>query len=200
MKKRKKVGITGGIGSGKSTACMCFRALGIPVYDADTRAKALMTEDKMLITAIQEAFGKEAYLPDSQLNRSWLAERVFHDPEAVKQLNALVHPRVHADFAAWEAAQPDTVPYVLDEAALLIESGGYKRMDALILVSAPEDERVRRVPARDPQRDEAQVRAIIARQLPEAEKRPLADFILENDGQRLLSAQVWEVHRALCAG
>lgn len=200
MKKRKKVGITGGIGSGKSTACLCFKALGIPVYDADTRARALMVKDESLISAIQAAFGQEAYLPNKQLNRPWLAQRVFHDPEAVKQLNSLVHPRVHADFASWEAAQPDSVPYVLDEAALLIESGGYKRMDALILVTAPEDERVRRVLARDPQRDEAQVRAIIARQLPEAEKRPLANFVLENDGQRLLSTQVWEIHRALCAG
>lgn len=187
-----QIGITGGIGSGKSTVSHIFSILGIPIYDADSRAKYLMAHNKDLKQAIQKAFGEEAYLKNGELNRSFLAAQVFSDSEKVKIINGLVHPEVAKDYLQWLSEQKS--PYVLREAALMIESGSHKLLDKLIAVFAPENLRIERVKKRDPQRSEAEIKAIIAKQLPEEEKLKLADFIIYNDEQHPLIPQVLALH------
>ena len=189
------IGITGGIGSGKTTVCKIFETLGIPAYYADDRAKALMTNDLRLVATIKNTFGDEAYLPDGALNRSYLAATVFGNTEKLAQLNAIVHPAVIADGIAWQQAQT-LVPYTLKEAALLIESGSYKNMDKIIVVVAPLELRVARVMHRDGA-TEAAVQARIAQQLSDAERQKYADFTIYNNGAQSLVEQVVAIHRAL---
>ncbi len=192
-----KVGITGGIGSGKTTVCHIFEVLGVPVYFADDRAKWLMTHDPALRNRISARFGDEAYLPDGSLNRVFLAQQVFHDREKLQALNALVHPAVHEDAARWHQEQVRRgALYTLREAALLFESGGYRLLDKMIVVTAPEELRIRRVMQRDGVPREA-VLARMANQRPESEKAARADFLIRNDGEHLLLPQVVEVHRSL---
>jgi dephospho-CoA kinase len=189
------IGVTGGIGTGKSTVCLIFQALGAPIYDADSRAKWLIAHDPELRAQIIEYFGPETYRLDGSLDRARLAAAVFGHEERRQLLNRLVHPRVGADGRAWVEAQRGKFPYVVREAALMIEAGGYREVDRLVVVTAPLDLRVRRVLARDPQRSEAEVRAIIAAQMPEAEKAELAHHLIQNDGQQLLIPQVLALHR-----
>ncbi len=188
-----QVGITGGIGSGKSLVCRLFALLGIPTYNSDVRARWLMAHDPALRTAITDAFGADAYQPDGAPNRPWLAAQVFDQPPHLARLNALVHPRVGEDYAAWVAHQ--SAPYVLKEAALLYESGAYKSLDRMVVVFAPEVVRVARVRQRDPQRSADEVRAIIARQMDETEKCRRADEVIYNDESQLLIDQVLRCHR-----
>jgi len=190
----RKVGITGGIGSGKTTVCRVFEWLGIPVYYADDRAKWLMTHDPALRENITALLGKTAYLDDGSLNRAHIAAIVFQDAEKLEQLNHLVHPAIHRDGALWHEAQ--NAPYTLREAALLYESGGFRLMEQMIVVSAPEELRIRRVMARD-QLERAAVEARVAKQWPEERKVALADFVIYNDGQTPLLPQILEVHRSL---
>jgi dephospho-CoA kinase len=173
----KQIGITGGIGSGKSLVCKIFAQLGVPVYDADSHAKELMTTDGILISGIKKEFGDLSYHPDGTLNRGYLAEHVFHDVNKLERLNQLVHPRVGEDFGRW-AEKRKKHPYVLKEAALLFEAGSYKDLDKIIVVFAPEPLRIARVLARDPQRTVEQVKAIVEKQLPEAEKLKRADHVI----------------------
>lgn len=189
-----KVGITGGIGSGKSTVCRFFQALGVPVYNADDRAKFLMNTDAALIARIQTLLGPDAYR-DGQLDRAYIAEKVFKDKSLLGQLNAIVHPAVFLDSIAFFEKHKDD-PYVLYEAAILFESGNYKAMDKVILVYAPEELRIRRTMERDGLSREA-VLERMRQQMPEAEKRKLADLIIENDGSQTLSEQVLTIHRQL---
>jgi dephospho-CoA kinase len=197
MKSHKPllVGITGGIGSGKSTVARIFSILGIPIYYADERAKWLMANDPKLKKQIQDNFGSESYSEDGILNRSFLASQVFSDEEKVKTINGLVHPAVKADFENWANAQ--TAPYVLKEAALLFEIGSYKDLDKVINVSSPIRIRISRVLMRDPHRNEKQVNDIIDKQLPDEEKNKLADFVIKNTDNKLLIPQVLEIHRQL---
>jgi dephospho-CoA kinase len=192
-----QVGITGNMGSGKSTVCQIFAALGIPVYDADSQAKSLMTESplKEQLTAL---FGTETYLPDGSLNRTYLSQMVFSDSAKLEQLNALVHPAVAIDAKSWHEKQAD-VPYTLREAALLIESGSYKQLDSLIVVTAPEEIRVERVITRDHTTAEAAL-ARMHKQLPESKKVALAQFVINNDGSTPLIPQVLKIHFALING
>ncbi len=194
MLKPFQIGITGGIGAGKSIICKIFSVLGIPTYDADSRAKAVMTTDGILIEAIKKEFGTLSYKASSELNRDYLATEVFNSPERLKKLNALVHPRVALDYENWLGKQL-SAPYVLKEAALLIESGSYKSLDRLVVVSAPEDLRIKRVLGRDKHRNVAQIKNIIANQLDEAEKLKAADFIINNDDKHSLIQQVLIVHQ-----
>ncbi|MCS7019792.1 MAG: dephospho-CoA kinase [Cytophagales bacterium] len=193
-----KVGVTGGIGSGKSTVCRIFMVLGIPVYDADSRAKWLQTHDPLLKSQIIQHFGAHAYLPDGSLNRTYLAEQVFSHAERLQLLNSLVHPRVAEDSAQWLALQQAAgKPYAIKEAALMIESGSYKQLDLLIVVTAPEEVRIQRILQRDPQRSREQITAIISKQMPENEKIKFADFVICNDGNQMLIPQVMNVHQQL---
>lgn len=189
-----RVGITGGIGSGKSTVCRFFQALGIPVYHADDRAKFLMNNDAALIIRIKALLGEDAY-HESVLDRSYIAERVFRDKDLLQQLNAIVHPAVFLDSVAFFEKNKDQA-YVLYEAAILFESGNYKAMDRVILVYAPEELRIRRTMDRDGLSRDA-VLDRMRQQMPEEEKRKLADFIILNDGSQTLGEQVLTIHRQL---
>ncbi len=187
-----KVGITGGIGSGKSLVCRIFRTLGIPVFDADSEAKRLMATDAGLVAAIRAEFGDEAYHGDGTVNRGYLASQVFSDTQRLEVLNRLVHPV--AIRAGEEWAQRQDAPYSIKEAALLFESGSYKLNDYTILVTAPESVRIARVVQRDGITPE-QVRARMDRQWPDDEKTRLADFTLVNDGKAAIIPQVLELDR-----
>lgn len=189
-----KVGITGGIGSGKTLVCGIFKTLGIPVYAADDRAKALMQTDPELIAAIKARFGDETY-NNGVLNRAYLSQVVFNNAEAIKDLNALVHPAVGKDAEAWQAQQTGA-PYTLREAALLFESGSYKRLDKIIVVMAPQEVRIERVMKRDSVSRE-QVLARINNQWPQEEKVALADYVINNDGKQSLITQVMDLHQTL---
>ncbi len=194
-----RVGITGGIGSGKTTVSQIFAALGIPVYDADRRAKWLIQHDAALKQGILKIFGEEAYLPDGSYNRPRVAAIAFSQPDKLAALNALVHPAVAQDSHDWHQAEAAAgAPYTLKEAALLIESGSHRWLDALIVVAAPEALRIARVMQRDGLTAE-QVQARLANQLPETDKLRLAQHIIVNDGTQLLLPQVLATHRQLLA-
>jgi dephospho-CoA kinase len=193
-----KIGITGGIGSGKTTICKIFETLNIPIYYADDRAKWLMTNDNTVKNAVIENFGDNAYLPDGQLDRAYIANIVFQNQAKLSVLNNIVHPAVQEDGENW-FSQHKNAPYAIKEAALLVESGGYKHLDKLIVVTAPVALRIERVMQRD-RASEADVRARMAKQMPEEEKVKFADFIIENDGEKLLLPQVLAIHRAISLG
>jgi len=194
-----RVGITGGIGSGKTTVCRIFETLGVPVYDADYWAKWLIANDTELRAAIVALFGSEAYLPDGAYNRAFVAGIVFNNPDKLAALNAAVHPAVEHHSRTWHDQKVQAGhSYTLKEAALLVESGGHLLLDVLIVVTAPEEIRIRRVMERDGIPESA-VRARMRNQMPEAEKTALADYLIVNDGQRLLIPQVWTMHRKLLA-
>lgn len=192
------LGVTGGIGSGKSAACAVFEALGARVVYADAEAKRLMHEHPELRTAITEAFGPESYAADGALDRAHLAARVFGDPEQVARLNALVHPRVReAFFTLRDAAAAEGYGLFVYEAALIYESGADRVLDYVAVVDAPLETRLARVMARDGATREA-VLARIAHQMPAAELRRRADFVIENDGDLTrLRAQVEALYGSL---
>lgn len=189
------VGITGGIGAGKSTVAKVFSLLSIPVYSADDRAKWLMAHDEKLKAKIIQAFGSESYSEEGVLNRSFLAEKVFSDANNTAIINGLVHPAVGEDFHRW-ASEHDS-PYVLKEAALLFESGSYTELDKVINVSSPLKVRIYRVLMRDPQRTLEQVNGIIDKQLPDEEKNELADFVIKNTDNQMVIPQVLKIHQRL---
>lgn len=189
------VGITGNIGSGKTTVCQIFAMLGIPIYYADPAARRLMETNPTLIRAISSLLGPRAYNPDGSLDRAFVAKQIFGNERLLQKLNQLVHPAVGQDGLRWHRQQTQ-VPYTLYEAALIFESGGNRQMDAVIVVTAPETVRLQRVMERDGV-SEAAVRARMARQWPEAKKLELADYRIENDGQHLLIPQVLSIHRQL---
>lgn len=189
-----QVGITGGIGSGKTTVCQIFERMGVPVYYADVRAKELMETDKNLIVSIQNEFGKEVYDAEGNLNRKLLAEIVFGNEEKLLKLNSLVHPVVFKDNESWNQVLANKgYPYTLKEAALLVETGSYKSLDKLIVVTAPLQDRIARVMARDAATYD-QVTARIKAQLPEAEKVKLADYVIDNNQIMDLVPQVTKIH------
>lgn len=195
-----KVGITGGIGSGKTTVCKIFETLGIPIYYADDRAKWLMVNSPALQTGIINLFGKESYDEVGQLNRAYIGGIAFKHPKKLQKLNALVHPAVFVDGENWQQEQMILqAPYTLKEAALLYESGSHKFLDKMIVVTAPEALRIERVMKRDGL-DKTAVQDRIARQMPEEEKVAQADYIINNDGQQLLIPQVLDIHQQLLAG
>ena len=189
-----KVGITGGIGAGKTYVSRLFQSLGIPVYNADDRAKELMTDHHALKYEIQKLMGDEAYFPNGQLNRKYIASIVFEDPAKLNKLNGLVHPAVRTDAQNWFSSQK--TPYAIQEAALLIESGSFKHLDFLIVVEAPVKLRVQRVRSRDGARVK-DIKNRMKNQLTDRERRKFADFRVINNGKRLVIPQVLEIHRQL---
>ena len=190
-----QVGITGGIGSGKSTVCKIFETLGIPVYYSDDRAKWLMVHDPELVQGIKNLLGEGAYTPDGALDRAYVAQQIFNDKEKLSGINGLVHPAVARDGYQWHHSQKE-VPYTLKEAALIFESGSYRLLDKVITVFAPKELRLERVMQRDGS-DRAAVESRMNKQMPEEEKLQLADFVIYNDGSRSLIEQVMEVHQGL---
>lgn len=189
-----KIGITGGIGSGKTTVCKIFAHLNIPVYYADDRAKWLMVNDPDLKKKIQRIIGREAYHDDGQLNRAHIGNLVFNNPAMLKALNQAVHPAVYSDGENWFDKQ--TGPYAIKEAALFYETGSHHTVDKMIVVAAPREVRIERVMKRDNVTRKA-VEARMDKQLPQAEKVKHADFVIYNDGNKFLIPQVLEIHREL---
>ncbi len=189
-----QIGITGGIGSGKSLVCKIFQGLGIPVYDADSHAKGLMTTDGILVSEIKKEFGELSYNLDGSLNRAYLSDTVFNNTEQLKILNKLVHPRVGENYMQW-VEQHRNHPYVLKEAALLFESGANQSLDKIITVYAGEELRKKRVLKRDAHRTADQVLAIMENQMPEKEKMRRADYRIKNDESMLLIPQVLDLHQ-----
>lgn len=189
------VGITGGIGAGKTTVAQVFSILSIPVYNADDRAKWLIANDDEVRKGIIEAFGERSFTEGHTLNRSFLAETVFADERKTKIINGLVHPAVRKDFIAWVAEQNS--PYVMKEAALLFESGSYKDLDKVINVTSPLKIRISRILMRDPHRSLEQVNDIIDKQLPDEHKNKLADYIVKNNDTGMIIPQVLNIHEKL---
>ncbi|WP_254527951.1 MULTISPECIES: dephospho-CoA kinase [unclassified Sphingobacterium] len=192
-----KIGITGGIGVGKSVVTKIFKILGIPTYDADREAKDIMVKNDAVRQSLMKTFGKEVYFEDGSLNREWLGKRVFGDAEELKKLNAIVHPAVIKDGEDWAAAQ--TSIYSVKEAALLFESGSYKALDFTILVVSPLDLRIERVIQRD-KVDREEVLRRINKQMPAEEKEKLSDCIVYNDDEHSLIEQVMELHQKFIQG
>lgn len=190
-----KVGITGGIGSGKSIVCQVFHALGIPVFDADLAARELVNSDPALINAIKGLFGPGIYV-DGKLNRQEVAAIVFREPSKLEQLNALIHPATIAYGKAWMEQQK--APYVIKEAAIFFESGSYKDMDVMIGVFAPKELRIQRAVQREGMSPE-KVQERIASQMDEEEKMKRCDYVIINDGVYPVIPRVNELHQLLLA-
>lgn len=186
-----KIGLTGGIGSGKSSVATIFNVLGIPVFDADTQAKLIMENDEQLASSIKIFFGHESYV-EKKLNRPFLANLVFNDPYKLEQLNALVHPATINAANNWMQQQKS--PYIIKEAALLFEAGTAANLDYVIGVYAPKHLRIKRVMERDNATRE-QVLTRMSRQITEEIKMKLCNFVLVNDEQQLLIPQVLRLHR-----
>jgi len=186
-----RMGITGGIGSGKTLICGILEKLGVSVYYADSSARKLMDTDTGLRQGIVEMFGDRAFGKDG-LNREFLADAVFGDDERLSGLNRLVHPAVREDFFRWEALQGGS-PYVVEEAAILFESGASELMDLSVLVYAPEELRISRVIERDRVEREVVLKRM-GHQISEKEKMGMAGHIIYNDGSQMLLPQVIELH------
>jgi dephospho-CoA kinase len=186
----KVIGLTGGIGSGKSTIARVFETLGFPVFDADKEALYLYESDPTLLSEVVQTFGDDVLLSGGRLNRMALANIVFREEEALKKLNALVHPRVARRFEEWK--QQQHAKMVIREAAILFESGSDVGCDAVIVVTAPEELRVQRVMKRNGI-SESEVRARMARQWPESQLVERADAVIVNDDLTLVLPQVMRV-------
>lgn len=188
-----QIGVTGGIGSGKTVVCRVFETLGVPVYYADERAKWLTEHDPILKADIRRVLGALAYDSLGRYNRAWVAAQVFADPALLTQLNGLVHPRVLSDTLTW-VGQHSHQPYVIKEAALMRAAGDGNSLDKVVVVQAPETVRVERIRRRDPHRSEAEIRNIISRQVGDDERLRIADFVLHNDESQLLLPQILALH------
>lgn len=189
-----KVGLTGGIGSGKSKVAELLRNMGVAVYDSDTRAKALMANDTALREALIEAFGAECYTSEG-LNRPWLAERVFNTPDELKRLNAIVHPAVMLDFAEW--AMQQSGEYVVMESAILLEAGLESHVDVVVAVMAPRELRLERAMRRDGATRE-QIEARMENQITDEERTERSKYAIVNIALDDLEEDVEQLHRRLC--
>jgi dephospho-CoA kinase len=188
-----KIGITGNIGSGKTTVSKLFEILGVQVFYADDAAKNVMTTDPVLISGIKKTFGNDSYFNDGGLNRKHIAAIVFNDETELTKLNSLVHPAVFRAFDQWVAGIKN-VSYVMKEAALLFESDSYKMCDYTIMVTAPIDMRINRVMQRDGL-TRGEVLSRNDRQFSEEKKIGLADFVIRNDESELIIPQVLALHQ-----
>lgn len=188
-----KIGVTGGIGSGKSTVCKIFEVLGVPVYYADDRARALILSDPRIRKGYIELFGEKVY-ENGQLNRKLVADRIFSDRTLLEKVNRLVHPVVRDDFFQWTEHQ--NAPYVIEEAAVLLESGGHDLLDFVVVVSAPESLRIQRVARRDGMSEE-RIQERIKNQWTDQQRRELADYEVLADDRHLVVPQVLKIHTEL---
>ncbi len=188
-----KIGITGGIGSGKTTVCKVFELLGIPVFYADDIAKSIMHTDPILKSDILRTFGEDSYSKSGELNRAYISEIVFNDKDQLDKLNSLVHPAVFRAFDNWVLEQTKA-PYVIKEAALLYESDSYKMCDQSILLISPVESRINRVKARDGISTE-DVLLRMNRQFSDEQKMKFADHVLINDEKQLLIPQIIQLHQ-----
>ena len=189
------VGLTGGIGSGKSTIAEMFRELGVPVYNSDERAKLLMNTSKKIKKQLVELLGKKAFL-DDKLNKAFIAKKVFNDANLLKQLNHIVHPVVRKDFIKWMKKQ--NAAYVIQETALLFENNTQDLYDIVILITAPKELRIERVLSRD-ETSKDQIMARMNNQLDDEVKVELANLVIENIDLKSTALKVLKVHEAILA-
>ncbi len=187
-----KIGITGGIGSGKSLISNVFKSFMIPVYDSDFEAKMLYESDYILKQKLIQNFGSEVYLIDGSINRKYLGNIVFNDKEKLNELNQLVHPRVKLHFEKW-LMNFNLCSYIIKESAILFESGAYKQVDKVIVVIAPDEIRINRVMERD-SISRTSVIERIGNQLPQNELIDKSNFVIINDGKVALLPQVYSIH------
>jgi len=188
-----KIGITGGIGSGKSTICKFFEIIGVPVFTADLEARAIMDNSSAVRNQLSSVFGKDIYLPNHTLDRNKLAQLIFHSPGLLEKVNAIVHPEVRKSFLDW--VQKQNAAYVVYEAAILFETGFYTLMDFNILITAPEEERIKRVMASRENSTVEDIRSRMSRQWPDEEKIKLADLVLNNNNEELIIPQLVELDK-----
>ncbi len=188
-----KIGITGGIGSGKTTVAKVFEQLGVPIYYADFWAKEIMNTEPLVKERLKELFGKDIYDSEGKANRKEIAEQVFKDKTKLNELNSVIHPAVWLHGENWLKQHADK-PYILKEAAILFESGGNKGLDKVIMISAPKDLRIERVMKRDNVTRE-EVEARMANQWDDEKKIALSDLVIVNDDRNLVIPQVLEIHK-----
>jgi dephospho-CoA kinase len=190
-----KVGLTGGIGSGKSLVARIFNKFGVPVYDSDSATKQLYFSNQKLKSELVKSFGPQTYFENGQLNRKYLGELIFSDKSKLELINKIVHPFVKLDFEEWLLKNYQT-KYIIKEAAILIESGAYKQVDKIIVVNAPFDLRIKRVIERDKTTKEEVIKRM-SNQLPIKKLLPFADFIVENNEENLLLPQLINIHNQM---
>ncbi len=184
------IGLTGGIGSGKTTVGRLFTELGVPVYNSDREAKLLMEESGTVREAIKALLGEQAY-EENKPNRPLIASRVFGNHDLLEKLNGIIHPAVRADFDSWAGRQ--RFPYVIQEAAILFENGSYTKFDKVILVCAPREVRIKRIEERDGS-SRAEIEARMAHQWDDDRKRFLADFVIDNLDLEITRQEVLKIH------
>lgn len=190
------VGLTGGIGSGKSTIARVFETLGVKIYNSDERAKELYFAPHIKV-AIEKLLGKEAYVNETTLNRKYIAEKIFSDKELLKQVNAIIHAEVKKDSEAFAKAHA-AEKYIIKESALLVEANLLPSIDKLLVVTADINLRKQRVALRDNLSDE-EISKRIAQQIPDEEKIKQADWVIENNEKSLLIPQILQIHKSLIA-
>ncbi|PVW16538.1 dephospho-CoA kinase [Marixanthomonas spongiae] len=189
----KTIGLTGGIGSGKTTVATMFSELGVPIYIADIEAKKLTNTSEAIKSELTEILGEKAYNKNG-LNRKYVADQIFNNEQLLKKVNQIIHPRVAEHFKEW--AQQQTGIYCIEEAAILFENGGYKNCDYTILVTAPKQLRIDRILKRD-DTTETEIQSRMDNQWPDEKKKALADFTIENIDMEMTRAQVKEIHEYL---
>ena len=191
----KIIGLTVGIGSGKTTVAKVFQSLGIPIFFADEVGRNVLDSDHEVMGKVTQLLGAEAY-SGQKANRKWIASRVFQDNDLLNQLNAIVHPAVKKAFILWQKNLPKATAYCIREAAILFESGAAEDCDAVVCVCADSVTRMNRVIQRD-RVDRKEVEARMARQMPEAEKRANSDYLIDNDGDKSIIQQVLLTHEKI---
>jgi dephospho-CoA kinase len=189
----KVIGLTGGIGSGKTTVAKMFEDLGVPIYIADVEAKRLTNTSKIIRRKLIQLLGKKAYNEDG-LNRKYVADKIFNNENLLREVNSIIHPKVGHHFARWIKKQ--TGPYCIKEAAIIFENGSYKNCDATILVVAPKEIRIKRVQQRD-NSSRKEIEARMAHQWSDEKKRKLANYVIENTTFETTKQQVLELHKIL---
>lgn len=187
-----QIGITGGIGSGKSVVCKLFSCLGIPIYNADSRAKWLTNHNPQIINRVVALLGRDSYDAEGRYNTSYVSSLVFNNDDLLKKLNAIIHPVVMQDTADW-VQNHATSPYVVKEAAIMNKAGDRNSLDYVVVVEAPLELRVSRILQRD-KRSEDEIRAIVKRQVSDDDRKKVADFFINNDEESALIPQVLKLH------
>jgi len=187
------VGLTGGIGSGKTTVAQIFKSLGIPVFVADEESKKLLDSDLELQKQLKDLLGDDL-VKEGKVDRPYMASLIFNDADLLQKANALIHPAVGRAFKSWH--QNQSAPYAIREAAILFESGSHQDCNSIVVVSAPEELRLRRVMKRSGETEE-QVKSRMNKQWPQSKKEALADYLIFNDHREMLIPQVLKVHESL---
>jgi len=190
------IGISGGIGSGKTLVCTIFKILGISVYNSDLEAKRIMETNEQVKKEIINLLGEESYLNNQTLNRKFIAEKIFNHTELLSGINQIVHPAVREDAEIWSKKIPQDNSYFLRESAILFETGIYKQLDYNILVIAPKEIRIQRIADRD-KLSEVDIAIRMNQQWSDEQKIPLSNFVVINDGKTFLIPQVLKIHQSL---